>query len=291
MATLDSVMTKLRNLLASLNTKTGRSDTTFNAAINALPSKKTQDNVSVSGKTVTAPSGIYFSQVQKSVSDVSGSIGGTATAGKATGVVTNMDKMAVVTSPTGTAGVDYFRVAATATGTAGSYTPKYTVSVAGYIGSTVTGSAQSVSVTGDTTGQKLYIPKAKFEVSGKNVKTTSSGGGYIPANTIVGTVDTGSVRTTSVVIDTTFTEMSGNYVDVHYTQYVNGQFVNQYQQVGVSRYVTLTNVAIGVPIILYCMGMYTYDPDGNMLGYWMGANMEEIMCYAVREGQVFSFAE
>jgi hypothetical protein len=188
MATIDSVKTKMQNLLSSLSTKMGTTYTTFTAAINALPSKKTQSNVSVSGKTVTTPAGIYFSQVQGSVPDVSGSIGGTATAGKATGVITNMDKMAVVTSPTGTAGVDYFRVAATATGTAGSYTPKYTVSKAGYIGSTVTGSAQSVSVTGDTTGQKLYIPKAKFEVSGKSVKTTSSGGGYIPADTTVGSV-------------------------------------------------------------------------------------------------------
>ena len=63
MATLNSVITKLRNLLSSLNTKTGRSDATFNAAINALPSKKTYENVSVSGTNVTIPAGIYFSQV------------------------------------------------------------------------------------------------------------------------------------------------------------------------------------------------------------------------------------
>lgn len=69
MATLNSVITKLGNLLSSLNTKTGRSDTTFNAAISALPSKKTDSNVSVSGKTVTTPAGIYFSEVQKSVSE------------------------------------------------------------------------------------------------------------------------------------------------------------------------------------------------------------------------------
>lgn len=50
MATLDSVMTKLRNLLSSLNTKTGRTDATFTDAINALPSKV----VDTSDATATA---------------------------------------------------------------------------------------------------------------------------------------------------------------------------------------------------------------------------------------------
>lgn len=170
----------------------GLSQVTVNAVsstyVGSGVAKKSSSDLTASGATVTAPAGYYANAATKTISNVSGSIGGTATAGKATGVITNMDKMTVVTSPTGTAGVDYFRVAATATGTAGSYTPKYTVSKAGYIGSTVTGSAQSVSVTGDTTGQKLYIPKAKFEASGKSVKTTSSGGGYIPADTTVGSV-------------------------------------------------------------------------------------------------------
>lgn len=65
MATLDSVKTKLRNLLSSLSTKMGTTYTTFTAAINALPSKKTEGNVTLSGSTVTVPAGIYFSDVQK----------------------------------------------------------------------------------------------------------------------------------------------------------------------------------------------------------------------------------
>lgn len=68
MATINSVMTKMRTLLAALNTKTGRNDATFTSAINALPSKKTASDVTVSGNTVTTPSGIYFSPVQKTVS-------------------------------------------------------------------------------------------------------------------------------------------------------------------------------------------------------------------------------
>lgn len=296
MATIDSVKTKMQNLLSSLSTKMGTTYSTFNAAINALPSKKTQDNVSASGKTVTTPSGIYFSQVQKSVSEgsatvsgsitanpsiattattitagkaykmsvsgsksitptvtkgyiesgtagtvtvsgeayvmesstgnatasttdtatrtigygqqttisagyypnariirnsvgsVSGSIGGSASAGKATAAIENTNNMRTISSPSGTAGTNYYTVKATATGSAGSYTPKYTVSTAGYISSTVTGSAQSVSVTGDSTGESIYIPKASFTTSGASIKTTSTGGGYIPDNTTVGTI-------------------------------------------------------------------------------------------------------
>lgn len=71
MATLTELLTKLRARLSSLNTKTGRSDTDLDTAINALPSKKTSDNVTVSGATVTTPAGIYFSQVQKSVATAS----------------------------------------------------------------------------------------------------------------------------------------------------------------------------------------------------------------------------
>ena len=70
MATLNSVLTKLQSLLQSLNGKTGRTDSTFNSAINALPSKKTISDVTVSGKTVTAPAGIYFSQVQMEVGGI-----------------------------------------------------------------------------------------------------------------------------------------------------------------------------------------------------------------------------
>lgn len=93
---------------------------------------------------------------------VSGSIGGTAAAGKATAAISNVNSIATIASPSGTAGTDYWEIKATATGTAGGYTPKYTVSSAGWLHSTVTGTKKSVSVTGDTTGKSLYIPKATF---------------------------------------------------------------------------------------------------------------------------------
>lgn len=71
MATLDSVMTKLRNHITTLNTKTGRNDANLKTAIYALPSKKTESSVTLSGSTVTVPAGIYFSDVQKNVGSAS----------------------------------------------------------------------------------------------------------------------------------------------------------------------------------------------------------------------------
>ena len=109
-------------------------------------------SVSVSGtataKTSAKDSSVYYIPI----TSASGSIGGSASAGKATAAISNVDSIATVSSPSGTAGTDYWAIKATATGTAGSYTPKYTVSTAGWIPSTVTGTAQSVSVTADTTG-------------------------------------------------------------------------------------------------------------------------------------------
>lgn len=73
---------------------------------------------------------------------ISGSIGGSASAGSTTASITNVDSIsATTTTPSGTAGTDYWRIKATATGTAGFYTPKYTVTNAGWLASTVNGSA------------------------------------------------------------------------------------------------------------------------------------------------------
>lgn len=68
MATLDSVMTKLRNLLASLNTKTGRTDATFTDAINSIE-KRTENNIRASGRTVYVTAGLYPEDVSKSVDE------------------------------------------------------------------------------------------------------------------------------------------------------------------------------------------------------------------------------
>lgn len=120
------------------------------------------------------------------------SVSGSATAGKATAAITNTDSMRTVSSPSGTAGTDYYRVKATATGTAGSYTPSMSVTSAGYLKSNVSGSAASVSVSDDSTGKTINIPKASFTKSGASIKTTSTGGGYIGDNVTVGTVDSGA---------------------------------------------------------------------------------------------------
>lgn len=170
----------------------GLSQVTVNAVsstyVGSGVAKKSSSDLTVSGAKVTAPAGYYASAASESVPNATVSLSGTTTAGKASGVITNMDNMNTISSATGTAGADYFRVAATATGTAGSCTPSMRVTSAGYVSSNTTGSAVSVSVTGDTTGKKLYIPKAQFEVSGKSVKVTSTGGGYIKDGTVVGTV-------------------------------------------------------------------------------------------------------
>lgn len=109
------------------------------------------------------------------IKTVSGSIGGSASGGSATAAIANTNSMATITDITGkTAGTDYWQVKATATGAAGSYTPKYTVSTAGWIGSTVTGTAQSVSVSSDSTGKSIYIPKAAIAGSSTNATATTT---------------------------------------------------------------------------------------------------------------------
>ena len=203
---------------------------------------KDSDDLTTSGATVSVPSGYYPDGASKAIANVSGSIGGSASAGTATAAISNTDSMRTVSSPSGTAGTDYFRVKATATGTAGSYTPKYTVSSAGYLGSTVTGSAQSVSVTSDSTGKTINIPKASFTVDGRSVKVTSTGGGYVKDSTTVGTIATtsrsagdgvismsagaGSASATATGITlgtaTTTKPSSGNYITVQGSGSVTG---------------------------------------------------------------------
>lgn len=110
------------------------------------------------------------------VRGISGTLGGSASAGKATAAISNVNKMETITTLTGlTAGTDYWTVKATATSTAGSYTPKYTVNTSGWLNSTVSGSAQTVSVTADSTGKSIYIPKASMTIGGTNtVSPTAS---------------------------------------------------------------------------------------------------------------------
>lgn len=162
--------------------------------VNAMPGgtatvqDKTSGGTAVGyGKEVSLTAGYYSAQkFYNSVGAVSGSIGlSNNTSGSATAGISNTDSMAEISSTSGkTAGTDYFRVKATATGTAGSVTPRYTVNTAGYIGSTVTGSATSVSVSSDTTGQTINVIKAAITnnttlPSGSSSSGTINAGSYI----------------------------------------------------------------------------------------------------------------
>lgn len=120
-----------------------------------------------SAQTITPSSGKVLSKVTvNAVPPVNGSIGGTASSGSAIAAINNVNSMNTITDLSNkTAGTDYFTVKATAAGSAGGYTPKYTVNTGGYIGSTVTGTKQTVSVSSDTTGKSIHIPKASLSVS------------------------------------------------------------------------------------------------------------------------------
>ena len=133
-----------------------------------------------------------------SVRGISGTLGGSASAGKATAAISNVNSMATITTLTGlTAGTDYWTVKATATSTAGSYTPKYTVNTSGWLNSTVSGSAQTVSVTADSTGKSIYIPKASMTIGGTNTVS--------PTASVAGTTNVVYMNTTNNGIAVTAT--------------------------------------------------------------------------------------
>jgi hypothetical protein len=183
-----------------------------------LLGEKTIVSGGVWSTTAASGAGTYYGRV--TVNAVSGSIGGSAASGTAKAVITNTNSVNTITTLTNkTAGTDYWEIKATATGTAGSYTPKYTVSTAGWIASTVTGTAQTVSVTGDSTGKSIYIPRATFSVSANKVYCSSAG--YIPAGSAsspVYTISTGTISTSTTdpgnthTANTTAVVPSGGYL-------------------------------------------------------------------------------
>lgn len=145
--------------------------------------------------------------------NVNGSLGGTASAGSTSAIINNINNINTTNSPTGTAGTDYWQIKATATGSNGSYTPKYTVTTAGWLGSTVNGTAQTITVNGDTTGQSLYIPKATF--SSSNGEVTVATAGYIPASTTVGSFSAATVVSgagTATIGNPTYNSTNSNFV-------------------------------------------------------------------------------
>lgn len=148
--------------------------------------------------TAASAATTYYGRV--TVGAVNGTIGGTATSGSATAVITNTNSVNTINDLTEkTAGTDYWQIKATATGTAGGFKPKYTVNTAGWIASTVEASSNTtVSVSSDTTGQSIYIPRATFATSAGVVYCATAG--YIPAGSAsvgVATINNGTIGTST----------------------------------------------------------------------------------------------
>lgn len=207
--TVTSNSTTAGTVTIAAKTATGDSSNTSKVVVENGLWKTTAASAATTSEATT-----YYGRV--TVRAVSGSIGGSAASGFATAVITNTNSVNTITDLTNkTAGTDYWQIKATATGAAGSYTPKYTVNTSGWLASTVTGSAQSVSVSSDTTGKSIYIPKATFTVSGSAVNVSTAG--YIASGT-VGTIPNGTISTSTTdpgnthTANTTAVVPSGGYL-------------------------------------------------------------------------------
>lgn len=190
-------------------------------------------------ESVTANSASTF-YGRVTVRPISGSIGGTAAAGAATANIAvttytgeGKSTLAAQTSvPSGTAGTDYWQIKATATGTDGSYTPKYTVNTSGWLASDViASSAQTVSVTSDTTGKSLYIKKAQFSPNGNVYECTVAG--YVPVGFT--TAGSGSITAATFANSPSGNHTHEDYEDISATApilisnsglYINAGYVN-----------------------------------------------------------------
>ena len=118
---------------------------------------------------------------------------GNAVAAKATPGITNTNSINTITSPTGTAGTDYWTLTPTITAsTAGTYKAKYVYNNngQGWVPNSTTltdGTARSVSVSPQA-GTAIYIPKAVYSTTAG--KTTITTAGYLPADTVVTNIAT-----------------------------------------------------------------------------------------------------
>jgi hypothetical protein len=269
MATIDSVKTKMQNLLKSLSTKMGTTYSTFTAAINALPSKKTQSNVSVSGKTVTTPAGIYFSQVQGSVSE--GELPTPQISVSSKGVVTATVDM-VQSGVVGYIPYDSQK----------SKTYNLTTQVAKTVTPT-TKNQVAVESGKYTTGE--VIVKGDANLVPDNIKSGSSIFGV--AGTYGGG---GNVQTTSVIVDTWNTMSDGYGVDVYYTIFENGKLVNAHQYVETFKDVVLSNDVVMGSVITFISDLYL-DDSTNMLFGEATQNYQWAYAYTVSEGAYFMFYE
>ena len=243
MATIDSVKTKMQNLLSSLSTKMGTTYSTFNAAISALPSKKTKDDVSVSGKTVTAPAGIYFSQVQKSVSDSYIIPSGTKTISSA-----------------GTHDVKSYASASVAAGSVSS--PSITVNSSGVISASATKTAGYI--TAGTASNTKNAKDLDSNLVASNIKKN------IKILGVTGSYEGGaSVGTCTVKLGIgTMDWYANNNVRVFYTSYSSGAFNTNVVQTNASTTstITLSNVVCGSAISVWTQ-VYAYISPSTYTKY------------------------
>lgn len=182
-------------------------DTGFDEAIGAILTPadgsiptKTSSDLTVSGKTVTAPAGYYASDVSKSVADgaydvdvISHSVTQPVVTGAINGTVNNI---ATTSKPTGTDGTDYWTITPKGSNTSTGFSiakGKATITTAGYIasGSKET-SESSVNITSTVlAGTESYIAKGTVTNNtsgGTSIETINRGSqikigaGYYPSN-------------------------------------------------------------------------------------------------------------
>lgn len=287
MATIDSVKTKLRNLLSSLSTKMGTTYTTFTAAINDLPSKKTASDIEVSGRFVEVTSGIYYSDYEVGVPAGSAATPATSFSVTVTPTIDENGKITATASdsksitPTVTAGY-------VSSGTAG------TVSVSG--SGTLQLTTQAAKTVTPTTSNQTAVASGRYTTGAVTVKGDAN---LVPDNiksgsSIFGVVGTygggGNVQTTSVIIDTWNTMSDGYGVDVYYTILENGQPVTAHQYVETFKDVVLGNNVVMGSVITFKSDLYL-DDYTNMLFGEATQNYQWAYAYKVSEGAYFMFWE
>lgn len=134
---------------------------------------------SVNGKTVTAMvNGVET--ISKSVADGVLGVGiNVYKTPSCSAKITAGEGLTTISKPSsGTEGTDYYSVKATATGNSGEAIPNITLTP-GYLSEAPEQtSGTNITVSSDTTGKTIYIPRATLGVSGKTVSVT--GAGYLP---------------------------------------------------------------------------------------------------------------
>lgn len=203
----------------------GATGETNKGLITGTIATKTSSDLTVSGKTVTAPAGYYASAASKSVAD-----------GSATTPTTTITPTTVITAPT--TGTDAGKIVATVSGSS-SITP--TVS-AGYV---TTGTSGTVSVSGSTT-----INPATLDT---NLKSANIKAG----TTIFGIAGSSTVVDTSDATATASDMLSGK------TAYVNGSKVTGNIVGKSSADLTVSGATVTVPAGYYGSGASATVASGS----------------------------